>query len=132
MSTQSIDLSAALAAFKRSVQLEIDEYEEEVAKCERKLSILRGKLKDPEKSFNREIKDRTLRARAILGEELPTRVSNLPKKKAEEKFFSEETQEMKLGNSEQQKVDPEIRTKSGESAEGKKGFGFFRAGAAHE
>jgi hypothetical protein len=111
MST-TLSNDAALAAYRESVQAEIEKYEEIVAKCERKLSLLRGKLKDPAKGLNKEIRENTLRARAILGQEVPARKSNLPKKKTEEKIFSEETHDLPLEETTKEK---------------KSGFGFFKS-----
>lgn len=80
--TQQNTLSSeqAVSAYIKILKGEEEKYNDVVAKCERKLSILRQRLNDPEKWLNREIKEGSLRARAVLGQELPAKKSNLPKK----------------------------------------------------
>lgn len=99
-------------AYKQILAAEEARYMEVIAKCERKLSILRTRMKFPKDWLKKEIKEGSLRAASALGQVVPSRKSNLPKKNSEQstKVFSEETADLPLK----------------EEVEEKASFGFFK------
>lgn len=99
-------------AYVRQLKSEEAHYQDEIAKCERKLSVLRQRIANPEKWLSKEIKEGSGRARVAMGEKIPERKSNLPKKSSQQstKDYSEE----------------ELKTPLKVEVEEKIGFGFFK------
>lgn len=53
-------------------------YEDLQAKALRKIDIIKRKLANPERAFNKELKDGSLKVKKIMGVEVPQKRSNLP------------------------------------------------------
>lgn len=112
----------AVEKFKRLLNDQQEKYQEVIAKCNRKISVIQGKLKDPARALNKELKEQSQLAKIVMGHEVPARKSNLPKKKTEGEMVGELLNDLRGAGF-------ETSSRYHDDAEEKKektGFGFFR------